>query len=823
MTGIAAKAFERSSQTVALCSEHLPGVLADGSQGGAGTAAPGSLLDVEHDFSARVRMLLGDPTPALVKVESDLEEDMAALVGDAIGPRESWTPEFVEMRYTERLEELLQKEPTAKCLDDPTACPWGSDVDKANDALLARQRLVLRALRLKATLVKSFAAAKTVAESLGAYGAISLESRDAREKDYKSAVDRLLKELEACAAPRSTGTPGRCFTAIVELPRLEGQARGELRALEAAASNARVAFVAPTDGHLLDSMVGRYRQHVSFLANGAAAAQMLSAGKRTEFLELLAQREGRLAARFAFRGLRSALTDLNYRLDRLDDKLYGAITVGSLFGGSAVNDLLEEGIAKAGEAGADLLSKLRISPESVLQEACSALLLNPVPDRGLLQMDALYTGIVKGLGKRASGTKPLNTVQTAQVRADTAAPGAEHGARSQPVSPPASPFQLGLLHAAAVTEWTMELSHQVAHGAEANPPPMRLSEEAQMAFYEELLRRPDLLRAALEPEYPPASNAGETVGEGATESRADSHAIDMRIASEVTMAVLVRLEARSTASIDTTGLARQIEAIAEMQMPILESNKDVIEAIERTQGTFLDAQTVNAMCSVLHENPMIRARGIRAWCVDRTIGNAIGAIELSGASKNRGLFATGKFRLSSDSGMPSSERDQVDDLNGVLEYIASTLDRVAKERPQLRFSVRVEGFASSAKLPCTALADVARIASVPTCTSGSRTCFGPNGQLRIDDQDIKWPGSGRDACGAAAPDDGNAALALLRAWTVAEKLRNVLCGPGKPCSRRDSGSKPSDKWQVDPELTLVPGRGSEENQTVRIYVRRRPE
>lgn len=817
LEAIAAKDFERASQTVRLCSKHMAGSVPESSSGSA-SDEPTSLLDIEHDLRARMRVLLGDPRPALAQVERDLQTDLAALLADLPAPRPA-TPEAALERYRARLKELLGQEPPDACVADPSACPWGPE-PKDVDENLSRLRLALRTLRLQATIASSFQQAASVATFLGHGARLPTTSADKRWEGYRKTQKGLLQKVAECAKP-APDEAKECRSSLDELVRLEELARGELRELESAAKRARVAFVTPESAHRLDALVGRYRRHVLFLTEGAAAARTLRDGKAADFLDLMTQREGRLVARFAFRGLRASLTDLNHRIDRLDDKLYGALTIGSMFGGDAANDLMEVGVARVGKAGATLLKRLRIAPEPVLQEACNALLQETSPDRGLLRMDAVYAGIVKGLGEES--TPSMTSAQGGKAAARTA------------VAPKASTtdttFEIGVFHAAAVTAWSTELSHQIAHGGEAAPPPRPSSEDALTAFFEELLRRPDLLRAALTP--PPPDPAPTP-----TDRLVTLAPLDVRIAGEVTASVRVRVETRTSASIDTTGLARQIEAMGKAHEPLLKSNADVIDAIGRAQGTFLDAQTVNAMCAVLHDNPMLRARRVDSRCLDRTPGNAVGALELGGRKpaygKAFGLFDAGSFRLVKPSTNEAGQR--IDELNEALGYVGRTLDRIAQERRQMRFSVRVEGFASATPFTCSQLVDAAA-GVLERCTSTAPTCFGPDGRLRIDGQDVRWP-TGEDACapapqpgassGAPAqtstatpkPRDGNPALALLRAFTVADKLRKVLCASGDACSARAPGSR---RWQVDPEIALVVGRGDESNQTVRIYVQQRRE
>ena len=811
---IVAKDFDRASRTADLCSKHMPGATDD--------PLPTSLLDVEHDLRARMGTLLGDPRPALAQVADDMEHDLIAVVGKT--GEKAPTLDGARDASRAQLEKLLGSKLQETCIEDPSTCPWGTE-RRDNDPALSREILAMRALELNKTIVDSFDAAATIATFLDDPAPISATSTKERWSKYQRKVEVLLGKLTACMKAKDAKTAaGGCRKGIDDLLTLEQRASIELRRFEKAAKLARETFIKPESAPRLDALVGRYRRHVLLLADGAAAARAVRDGAAADFLALMGQRDGRLVARLAFRTIRGGLADLNHRIDRLDDKLYGALTIGSTIGGDAVNNLIESAVARVGKDSATLLKRLHVAPEPVMQEACNALLEETSRESGLLRMDAVYEGILRGLDEHPKATT-LPASDVART-GDSARPAA---------SVTTGAFGVEAFHAAALTGWSTELSYQIAHGAEDNPPLRPLSDDLVSAFYEELLRRPDLLRAALAPAGRDTDGAFSAGAPRATDP------LDVRIAGEVTTSVLLRLENRTSASIDTTGLAQQIEALVKAQQPALKSNADIVEAMGQMQGTISDAQTVNSMCAVLNDSPMLRARRVDARCVNNAPGNAIASIELSGRlppyGPRPGLFEPGSFWLAKP--LTSKDKQRVDELNESLTYVGRTLNRIAAERPQMRFSIRVEGFASASSFMCDDLAKQAEVV-VPKCLEAlpvGGTCFGPEGRLRIDGSEVTWP-TGENACApesprpAASPPeakgakpqpkgggvkpksrDGNATLALLRAYTVARKLREVVCEKqGNACA-----------WKVDPEVTLVVGRGDESNQTVRVYIQQRRE
>jgi hypothetical protein len=298
-------------------------------------------------------------------------------------------------------------------------------------------------------------------------------------------------------------------------------------------------------------------------------------------------------------------------------------------------------------------------------------------------------------------------------------------------------------------------------------------------------------------------------------------------------------EKLATASVDTSGIAREIQAFIAAQQPILQNYRDMTESIRKGQGTFADAQVVNAICAVIDDdNEFLAAAGVPAKCVGKSLGSAVGAIEIGRPGRDhaaKGVFPSGLWSLQArwpdkPTSAQRTERDQMARVREGLGYLVRAIHEGHVNRPA-HLPIEVEGFASGVDYRCEKLASdlegsTSSSPSAPgrlTACSGNKVdCFERTGDkgAGVEIHLTLEPGARvpqRVDVPCTEPEaSANAALAMLRAWSTALELRTGLC-------QLDKQPLDACRWPVSIRETpaSLGGTGPQENQRFRIYVGRK--
>ncbi|WP_437735310.1 hypothetical protein [Sorangium sp. So ce1335] len=691
------------------------------------------------------------------------------------------------------------------------------------------------------------------------------EARDKAPDDHTSRYTSTLKTLrtriQSCGqeAVRLLEGVNELDAAYIRFEHAAAAARGELMAQKGNGQQLEV----------LRDLTARVRTFQAWMSRSRGFVDGLAGSDATRALGALAERELGGVSKIAFDSIRTSIRQVDRQLQNLDAQVYGGITLFSAYASPEVTPMVKAIGCTVGCQVSETLSKMDVSPESIVAEACAALRTNQGDDDELAILGGilphLYTGMVRGLSQRCDDDQPASAQPAAPAAptsvagmsrpptrtgahagsagaglADLARPPAlpdvpqqrakpangaasKEATRTAPAEAPRvddearrkeiAEFQKTSAGATMLSEWTAQLVFQQAHGLDAASEPTRLA-ALRNAHAEAILRAPPV-----EP-----SEKSALVGRVKEDERIAT------IVNVIAQAIVLR--GPIDVHVDGAGVGADIQ-------PLVDKMASLQDMLNKRDRLYQSGQDLAALCGLLSVDPLLQDPDVTvARCSDdrataerpfniATISADMkypdGEWDVATAASDISARLDEKIKhLAGSRQAPAAPEAPINLLNQLQSAPLAKGKRMAVLRERARqlvehmkeaagnqeLTLRVRGFASAKELTCAKMAAQLQLSDLPECKPDvGGPCYAVKWKMDGTLEQFEISLGNGAAVHTCTPKNENATLSALRAWAMRDYIERL------------ADSSPRAPWDVK----LAPGafnmgHGKAQMQRVLIQV-----